>query len=125
MAKEAELSSIITQINNLLLSCNTLLCNSGLMDNAEKKYGFYLMPIKSDKYKSGFYYAVRYKDLDTGKWIPSKKSTDTDNKELAKAFAIENREAIITEYKIRKEKRQEKNDGKEFYKMLQEYYQLD
>jgi len=125
--KDKKLSSIIQQLNTLLLTANTLMCESGIMENAEKKYGFYLMKVESDRYKSGFYYAVRYKDPATKKWIPTKKSTDTDNETEAKSFAIENRDAIIREYKERKENRQErkKNDGKNFYKMLFEYYQID
>jgi integrase len=120
--KENELSAIISQLNTLLLSCNALMCNSGIMDDAEKKYGFYLLKIPSEKYKSGFYYAVRYKDFESKKWIPTKKSTDTDNETAAIAFAIENKERIIQEYRERKAKRQKKNDGKDFYKMLKEYY---
>jgi hypothetical protein len=122
--KETELSSIIIQLNDLLLKCNVLMCNSGAMENAEKKYGFHLLKIPSDKYKSGFYYAVRYKD-ENGKWIPSKKSTNTDNETLAKSFAIENRDTIIQEYKQHREKLHKKNGGAEFYKMLNEYYQVD
>lgn len=123
--KEQEFSSIINQINSLLLSCNTLMCNSGAMDNAEKKYQFYLMKIKSDNYKSGFYYAVRYKDPETNNWIPTKKSTDTDDELLAKSFAIENREAIIQEYKERRNKRKKQTKGNDFYKMLKDYYLED
>jgi hypothetical protein len=93
------------------------------MENAGKKYGFNLLKIPSKRYKEGFYYAVRYKD-ENGKWIPSKKSTDTDNEELAKAFAIENKERIIKEYKEHIGKIHKKNDGKEFYKMLEDYYTL-
>jgi len=121
--KDQKISFVINQINTLLLTVNTLMCENGIMENVEKKYGFYLLKIESDKYKSGFYYAVRYKDPDTKKWIPTKKSTDTDDEILAKAFAIENKDAIIHEYKERKKIRQEKNDDKGFYKMLQEYYQ--
>ena len=125
--KEQKLLSIIRQLNTLLLTANALVCESGVMENAEKKYGFYLMKVESDRYKSGFYYAVRYKDPETKKWIPTKKSADTDNETEAKSFAIENRDAIIREYKERKENRQtqKKNDGKNFYKMLLEYYQID
>jgi hypothetical protein len=46
-----------------------------------------------------------------------KKSTNTDNETLAIAFAIENRERIIQEYK-----EHTKKDGKDFYRMLEEYY---
>jgi len=121
--KEQKLSSIIRQLNTLLLTANALVCESGVMENAEKKYGFYLMKVESDRYKSGFYYAVRYKDPETKKWIPTKKSTDTDNETEAKSFAIENRDAIIREYKERKEIRKERNSGSGFYKMLWDYYQ--
>jgi len=121
--KDQKLSFVINQINTLLLTVNTLMCENGIMENVEKKYGFYLLKIESDKYKSGFYYAVRYKDPDTKKWIPTKKSTDTDDEILAKAFAIENKDAIIHEYKERKKIRQEKNNGTGFYRMLREYYQ--
>jgi hypothetical protein len=95
------------------------------MENAEKLYGFHLLKIPSDKYKSGYYYAVKYKDFESKKWLPTKTSTNTDNETLAKAYAIENRERIIKEYKEHAEKLHKKNDGKEFYKMLEEYYTAD
>jgi len=106
--KERKLSSVVSQLNTLLLTANTLVCESGLMENAGKKYGFY--------------YAVRYKDPETKKWIPSKKSTGTDDETTARAFAIENRDAIIQEYKERKEIRAKKDTGESFYRMLREYY---
>jgi integrase len=98
------------------------MCDNATMEYAEKTYGFYLLKIPSKTYKSGFYYAVKYKDFDTGKWLRTKTSTNTDNETVAKAFAIENREAIINKYKIHAEILHKKNDGKEFYKMLKEYY---
>jgi len=122
---EQNLSSVMQQLNKLLLTANTLMCESGLMEDAGRKYGFYLLRVESERFKSGFYYAVKYKDPETRKWIPSKKSTGTDDESLAKAFAIENRDSIIHEYKERKERRREKNDDKSFYKMLGEYYQGD
>jgi predicted transposase YbfD/YdcC len=122
--KEKELFSIISQLNNLLLSCNAIVCNNDTMDDAKRKYGFNLLQIPSDKYKSGFYYAVRYKD-ENGKWLPTKKSTDTDNETLAIAFAIENKEKIIQDYYIHKEKIHTKKDGKDFYRMLENYYSDD
>ncbi|MDR2158694.1 MAG: hypothetical protein LBP23_01360, partial [Treponema sp.] len=122
--KEKELSSIINKLNRLLLECNTLMCNNGAMENAEKKYGFNLLEIPSTKYKSGFYYAVRYKD-ENGKWLPTKKSTDTDNETLAIAFAIENKEKIIKAYYDHIKKLHVKKDGKDFYRMLEEYYTAD
>jgi integrase len=101
------------------------MCNSGEMENAEKTYGFYLLKIDSKNYKSGFYYAVKYKDFETKKWLGTKTSTGTDNEIEAKAFAIENRERIIKEYKEHAKKLHAKNDGKEFYKMLEDYYTAD
>jgi integrase len=95
------------------------------MENAEKLYGFYLLKIPSTNYKSGFYYAVKYKDFESKKWLSTKTSTNTDNETLAKAYAIENRERIIKEYKEHAEKLHKKNDGKEFYRMLEEYYTAD
>jgi integrase len=44
---------------------------------------------------------------------------------IAKAFAIENRERIIKEYKAHRENLHKKNDGKDFYRMLEEYYTTD
>jgi len=70
--KDNKLSFVINQVNTLLLTVNTLMCENGIMENVEKKYGFYLLKVESDKYKSGFYYAVRYKDPDTKKWITTK-----------------------------------------------------
>ncbi len=40
------------------------------LGNAEKIYGFNLVKTTSDNYKSGFYFAVRYKDLHTNTWYP-------------------------------------------------------
>jgi integrase len=120
--KEKELSSIIIQLNKLLLECNTLMCNTDTMENAEKNYGFYLIKIPSKKYKSGYYYAVKYKDFESKKWLSTKTSTNTDNEIQAKAFAIENRERIIKGYKEHTKMLHQKTDGKEFYKMLVEYY---
>jgi integrase len=120
--KEKELSSIISQLNDLLLKCNTIICNNETMENVEEIYGFHLMEIKSSLYKSGFYYAVKYRDFETNKWLTTKTSTKTDDKGLATAFAIENREKIIKKYKEHRKQIHKKNDGKEFYKMLEEYY---
>jgi integrase len=101
------------------------MCNNGVMDNAGKDYGFNLLKIDSNNYENGFYYAVRYKDFETGKWLRTKKSTGTDNETKAKAFAITNREEIIKKYKEHAEILHQRNDGKEFYKMLEEYYTPD
>jgi integrase len=101
------------------------MCDNGAMENAEKIYGFNLLTIDSKNYKSGFYYAVRYKDFETNKWLRTKTSTKTDDETQARCFAIENRERIIKKYKEHAEKLHNKNDGKEFYKMLLEYYTPD
>ena len=82
------------------------------------------MKIPSDKFESGFYYAVRYKDPETRKWLSTKTSTGTDNEEQARAFAIEKRENILQAYKERKGEKNKKSTGAEFYKMLTEYYTL-
>jgi integrase len=123
--KENDLSSIIIQLNKLLLECNTLMCNNDTMGKAGKDDGFNFLKIKSDKYESGFYYAVRYKDPETKKWLPTKTSTETDNEILARAFAIKNKEEIIKKYKEHAKILHKKNNGKEFYKMLLEYYTDD
>ena len=68
------------------------------------------------KSKSGFVYAVRYKDLDNPKFrLISQTSTNTDIEAEAIAFAIQNRDAIIERYKAKK-------GGEAFYRMLREYY---
>jgi integrase len=120
--KEKELSAVINQLSKLLVECNMLMCDNSAMENAEKNYGFYLIKIPSKKYKSGYYYAVKYKDFENKKWLSTKTSTNTDNEIQAKAFAVENRERIIKEYYNHTEKLHQKTDGKEFYKMLREYY---
>jgi integrase len=93
-----------------------------ILVNAEKKYGFNLMKIASNKYPSGFYYSIRYKDFNTNKWLPLRKSSNTDNEEMAKIFAIDNREKIIKDYLAKYEKKQRKNNSENFYKMLDTYY---
>ncbi|MDR1287846.1 MAG: tyrosine-type recombinase/integrase [Treponema sp.] len=92
------------------------------MENAGKIYGFYLLEIPSKNYKSGFYYAVKYKDPESKKWLGTKTSTYTDDRVKAEAFAITNKEEIIKKIKEHKEVLHQKSDGKEFYKMLKEYY---
>jgi integrase len=93
--------------------------------NAEKKYGFNLTKITSNKYQSGFYYSIRYKDFETNKWLPLRKSSNTDNKEIAKIFAIDNRESIIRKYYEKKSVKRSKTNYIDLYSMLQEYYKPD
>ena len=123
--KERELSSIVNQLNTLLLTANTLMCESGLMDNAEKKYGFKLYREPDKTLKSGFHYVARFKHPENGWNFKIIKSTGTDNETEAKSFAIENRDAIIGEYDKRKENRWKKNSGENLYEMLREYYRKD
>ena len=116
--KNTDVSSVISQVNDLLLKCNTILCHSGIMDNAEKKYGFKLRLIKIGCYQ------IRYKDPDSNKWI-IKKIILANNDELAKLYAIENKDEIIQRFKENKTIRKTQNDGIGFYKMLNDYYQKD
>jgi integrase len=118
-------SLIAKQFNDLLLSYKTLMNKMGGMDSAEEVYGFYLREIPSQKFKKGFYYAVRYKDPKTGEWLDNKKSTKTDDRTKAVAFAIENRERIIKEYKEHIKKIHENREDKSFYEMLETYYDDD
>jgi len=123
--KERQLSSVISQLNTILLTANTLMCESGLMENAGKKYGFKLYKEPDSNFESGFHYVARFKHPEDGWNSKIIKSTGTDNETIAKSFAIENRDTIIQEYKGRKENRQQrkKNNGKAFHKMLLDYYQ--
>jgi integrase len=59
-----------------------------------KPKGYSLSKVPSKKY--GFTYYVRYQDK--GKTIPSRWSTGTDDLELAKTFALENRDRLISAY---------------------------
>ncbi len=85
------------------------------LDNAQKRYGFNLLKVRSNTFKSGFYYSVRYKNLETNKWYTLNRSTNTDNEEMAKIFVINNRETIIKNYLEKYEMKTKKNNGKDFY----------
>jgi integrase len=119
---EKEYLATINQIQSLLLSCSAILGDNDFMENAGKIHGFYLLEIPSKNYKSGFYYAVKYKDPETKKWLGTKTSTYTDDKLKAEAFAITNKEEIIKKIKKHAETLHQKSDGREFFKMLLEYY---
>ena len=84
------------KLNELLLTANALLRDSGVMENAERTHGFRLREIPSDKFSAGFYYAVIYKDPDTGEWLTGKKATYKSDRAQAVAFAIEHKETITT-----------------------------
>ena len=113
--KEQEIVSIISQVNNLLLTCNALLCNCGLTNNAEKTHRF-----RVDKIRNG-YWKVTYKCPDTKKWV-IKKNFCANSEEMAKLYAMEKKETIIREYRENKAKRDTKNTGMDFYLMLEDYY---
>jgi len=54
--REFELSLIMAQMREIMLKFNSLVCDSNLMNDAGRQYGFDLVKRKS---KSGFVYAVR------------------------------------------------------------------
>jgi integrase len=115
------LSAIKETIKALLLSVSIMEGNlePEMTDDAGKKYGFSLMKVWNTE-KTDFTYAVRYKDLQTGKYILTKTNTQTNDKKQADTFAIKNRDKIIKKFYEKKELR--KNSGKNFYSMLLEYY---
>jgi len=125
--KEHKLASVIRQLNALLLTANAIVCESGVMENAERKLGFKLSREPDARLKSGFHYVARFKHPIHDWKVKIIKTTNTDNREEAIAFAVENREAIINEYDKRKEQREKarKNDGNDFFAMLAEYFQKD
>jgi hypothetical protein len=108
--------SVITELLNKALST---------IDNTSKKYGFNLLKIPCNKSKSGFQYAIRYKDFETNKWLPLKKSSGTDSEEIATIFAIDNRETIIRKYYEKKSVKITRTTFIDFYQMLQDYYQRE
>ena len=118
--KENEIYSIINKINELQLVVNTFLRNNDFMETAEKNHGFKLSKPKGKKH-----YIVRYKDPESNKWLDNKTDTGTDKYESAVAFAIENKESIIKEYKKKKASRKKQTDQTDFYQMLNEYYTED
>ena len=115
-------AKVIIQIKELL---QTLSCESGLMENAEKIHGFDLVQLPSvDDFQ---WYAVKYKEPGTNKRLPTKtivvpKTTDY---EQAVTFAIANKDSIIQKYIEKKAKKKVKTDSKEFYQMLKDYYVRD
>jgi len=47
-----QMSSVIVKLNDLLLTANALLGNSGIMENAERTHGFRLREVPSDKFSA-------------------------------------------------------------------------
>jgi integrase len=65
----------------------------------------------------GFVYYVRY--LEDGKLVPSRWSTRTNNCELAKKFAEDNREHILADY------HKKRSVQENFYNVIEQYYEAD
>jgi integrase len=77
-----------------------------------KAKGYNLTKVKSKKY--GFLYYVRY--IESGKLIPSRWNTRTNNLEAAERFARDNRERILVAY-------HKKHDTRDkMYEVLENYY---
>jgi integrase len=114
--------AILREYNTLLLALEGFSRKIGAMTTKEKEreYGFHIFSEKGKKY-----FSVKYKDPETEEWITTKTSTETDNEEAAVAYAIENKERIIKEYKEKKARRQTKNNSEEFFAFLKKYYQDD
>jgi len=77
---------------------------------------YYLIPHQSKKL--GLIYYIRY--LENGRLVPSKWSSGTNDAKVAEAWAIENRERLISEYYQKKAKK-----PVNLYKILTEYYEED
>jgi integrase len=63
----------------------------------------------------GFVYYVRY--LENGKLVPSRWTTGVNNYELAKLFAVENRERLLAKYHERRSMQEN------FYNHIEQYYE--
>ena len=77
---------------------------------------YYLVKISSKKMGHTWY--VKYSD--NGRLVPSKWSTGTSDEYAAAAFAIKNREAILSDYYARKAKK-----PADIYKLFSSYYEKD
>ena len=75
---------------------------------------YYLVGVDTKKF--GFTWYVKY--LDKGRLIPSRWSSGTNDEKAAAAWAIENRERILSEYYAKKAKR-----PADLYKILSAYYE--
>jgi integrase len=120
---QVEIAFMMRQIADLLVKCNSLMGSSGVLENAEKIHGFNLLKIYNAE-KTAFHYSVRYKDKDSGKWV-GKKSTGTDKEDSAIAFAIENKDRLIAEYKEKKAIKDSAFNTSSFYTMLRNYFEED
>jgi len=70
-------------------------------DNSGEKRTYYL--VKRPAKKCGFIYQVKYIDGETGKALPTKYSTGTNDLETAIRFAESNRETLLENYRGRAE----------------------
>jgi len=123
MKSKQDVSKIIQQVNDLLLTCNVILGENVLMDaNAEKTHGLHL---SKKQFAKGSFYAVKYKDTENGKWFDSVRNTGYTDYEKSLLYAIANKEKIINEIKEKMNKRKKEIDERFFYKMLDNYYRKD
>jgi hypothetical protein len=87
-------SHIIEQIvKSAILQYHTLIART--VKPIEKR-SFYLIKRRSKKY--GFIYNVKYLDPETGKILPTKYSTRTNDEVLAAQWAEQNKEACLKNY---------------------------
>jgi len=77
---------------------------------------YYLVKVPGKKMGHTWY--VKYSDR--GRLVPSKWSTGTGDRDAAAAFAVRNREAILSDYYARKAKK-----PADMYKLLKNYYEKD
>jgi hypothetical protein len=87
-----KLESLAKEVYPLLIKMVEIVGKKDSVQKSSKGYNLVKVPNK----KHGFLYYVRY--LENGKLIPSKWNTHTNDIEIAKIFAEENRMFILTEY---------------------------
>jgi integrase len=114
LGKAVQLSTIKEHLKALLLEVS-MATGSIDIENADKDFSLE----KVYKKDNSFAYYVKYKDSN-GKYILTKTSTGTADRREAEIFAFTHREEILKGIFERREER--KNSGKNFYKMLGEYY---
>jgi integrase len=91
----------------------------------QKLHGFSLRKDNDPKFASGFHYSVVYKDPETGKFLSTHISTNTDDEQQAIDFAIYKRDELIKAYKERKANQKTKIDNRLFFVLLKNYYRLN
>jgi hypothetical protein len=118
--KYEKLKSLTKEINPLLIKMLEIVGEKENTNKSTKRYT--LSKVKNKKH--GFLYYVRYSE--NGKIIPSRWNTHTNNLEIAKMFAEENRMRILTEYqKTRIMKNSVTGDYGNMFKTLKNFYSKD